>query len=580
MDKQKITSAELYKRLLKYVAPYWKLFVVAILGSIVYSSVDAWFVHFIRPLLNKGFIQRDSAFISWLPAIVLGAFFLRGCASIASNYFMASVARKVVRDFRVNLFRYYQMMSAVEFDKTTTGQLLSAMVYNVAQIANASADALSTFLQSIVLIVGLLLVMFHISWKLSAIYFITIPFIVFIVAVSSRRMRRLSLGVQDSMGEITSITEENIDGYKVIRAFGGQGYELKRFQKISNINLVRELKIVMAKSLSMSGVQFVAAIGFSVLIYLSTSQHVGLTAGSFASIIAAMLALLKPMKDLTNVNNKIQKGLAGAQAVFDVLDGKYEEDDGVKALDRTQGHIQFSDVTFSYEKSDEPVLEKISFEVLPGKILALVGRSGSGKSTIVSLLMRFYRCGQGELKLDGESIYDYVLSDYRQQFAYVSQNVVLFNDTVANNIAYGSSMDNASREEIIAAAKAAHAMEFIESLPQGLDTMIGEDGVLLSGGQRQRLAIARAILKKAPILILDEATSSLDSESEKFIQEALDQLMHQCTTIVIAHRLSTIQQADNIIVMDRGSIIEQGKHAELLDKRGYYAKLHAMQFQD
>ncbi len=575
-------SSRLYKRLLVYVLPFWPAFLVGILGSIVYSAVDAWLVHFMTPLLNKGFIQQDAFFIRWLPAIVITIFIVRGSANIASDYFMTFVARSVVMVFRQKIFQHYQQMPASEYDSSSTGNLLSTIVYDVEQIANASSDALTTFLQSIVLVIGLLIVMFNISWQLSCIYFAAIPLIVLVVSISSRRTRKLSLSIQASMGQTTSIAEENISGYKVVRTFCGQAYESARFSAAVKTNWIREMKLAMTKGLSISGVQLIAAIALSSIIYVATTSKVnGLSAGEFTSLVAAMLAILKPMRDITNVNNKIQRGLAGAQAIFTVLDKPIEVNEGAASVKGVESFIEFRKVNFKYNRAiTENVLDDISFSVQPKEIVALVGRSGSGKSSLVNLLMRFYPVGPGEIFLGGNDINQYELTQFRQYFAYVGQQVTLFNDTVANNIAYGPFRENVSREEVIAAAKMAHALEFIETMPLGFDTLIGDNGALLSGGQRQRLALARAIIKKAPVLILDEATSALDTESERYIQDALNMLMHQCTTLVIAHRLSTVQEANKIIVMDKGRVVEIGRHEELLAKRGYYSRLYEMQFKD
>lgn len=570
----------LYKRLLTYVFPFWPIFFAGVLGSIIYSGVDAWLVHFMTPLLNKGFIDHDIQFVRWLPFIVIAIFLVRGGANILSDYCMTSVSRHVVRLFREKLFEHYHHMPASEYDKESTGNLLSTLMYNVEQIANASSDALTSFLQAFILVLGLLIVMFTISWQLSLIYFAAIPLIVLVVSLSSRRTRKLSLKIQESMAETTRIAEENISGYKVIRMFGGQFYEQSRFLKIININLARELSVAITKGLSTSGVQLVAAIVLASIIYVATSSSVSLSAGAFTSLIAAMLAILKPMRDITNVNNKIQRGLAGAEAIFSVLDTPVEINIGKDDIKNIQNHIKFNHLTFKYAFSDKVILSDVHFEIKPNEIVALVGRSGSGKTSLVNLLMRFYPVESSSIYLGGKDINEYELSIFRQYFSYVGQHVVLFNDTIANNIAYGPLKEKASRDDILEAAKVAHAMEFIQTLPNGLDTVIGENGSLLSGGQRQRLALARAILKKAPVLILDEATSALDTESEYYIQDALNQLMHQCTTLVIAHRLSTVKEANKIIVMDKGQVVEMGRHEELLAQRGYYARLYEMQFKD
>jgi len=570
----------IYMRLFTYVRRYWPALVIAIVASMLYSGIDAWFVHFLAPLVNNGLVAKNQHFLRWAPLTVLIAFVLRGLASFFSNYYIASVSRNVIMRLRQEMFAHLQQLPARFYDQSTSGQILSVILYSVEQVANASADVLATAVQSTFLIIGLLIVMFSISWKLSLLYFLIIPLITVIMRYASVRVRRLSLSIQDSMADITHCAEENIEGYKVVRAFGGQAYEIEKFNKASRINRHREMKVVAARAWSVSSVQLVAATALSVTLYVATLDisNAILSPGGFVALVAAMLALLKPMKDLTTMQNKLYRGIAGAQTVFELLDQKPEQDTGTKTLLRAQGKMQLSHVGFSYD-NDQVVLQNINFTVQPGEIVAIVGRSGSGKSTLVSLLPRFYANFSGDIVLDDVSIRNYRLADLRRQFALVSQNVTLFNDTIANNIAYGR-FEEVSADEIAAAAKAAYCLDFIEQLPQGLQTRIGENGVLLSGGQRQRIAIARAILKGAPILILDEATSALDTESERYIQVALEDLMRHRTTLVIAHRLSTVEHADKIVVLDKGRLVEIGNHRELLALDGAYAKLYRMQFKD
>jgi len=581
IEPKHITNAYVtYKRLFTYVRRYWISLVIALVASAVYSGIDAWFVYFLKPLINKGLVAKDREFLRMAPVLVLVVFMLRGLASFFSNYNIASVSRNVIMKLRQDLFAHLQKLPARFYDHSTSGQILSVILYGVEQVANASADVLTTALQSTFLIVGLLIVMFKISWKLSLLYFIIIPLVTLIMRYTSKRVRRLSLSIQDSMGHLTHTAEENIEGYKVVRGFGGQEYESEKFNKATRTNRQREMKVVSARSWSVSTVQMVAAIALSTTLYVATWDIAGsiLSAGGFVTLIAAMLALLKPMKDLTTMQNKLYRGLAGAQTVFEMLDEKIEEDKGTRELNRAQGKLDFHHVGFAYQP-DRRVLEDIDFSINPGEIVALVGRSGSGKSTLVNLLPRFYANFSGDILLDDVSIRDYRLADLRRQFAMVSQHIILFNDTIRNNIAYGR-FSQASEAEIRSAAQAAYALDFIEQLPKGLDTLVGENGVLLSGGQRQRIAIARAILKNAPIFILDEATSALDTESERYIQSALDDLMRNRTTLVIAHRLSTVEHADKIIVLDEGRIIETGTHADLLSREGHYAKLYKMQFKE
>jgi len=575
-----INTLATYRRLLVYVRPYLFALFCALIASMVYSGIDAWFVYFLKPLINRGLVDREQDFLQLAPVMVLVVFMLRGLSSFVSNYYIAAVSRSVIMQLRKDLFTHLQKLPAQFYDHTSSGKLLSLMLYTVEQVASASADVISSAAQSIFLIIGLLIVMFCTSWKLSLIYFIIMPLIALIMRYTSRRVRRLSLLIQDSMANLTHVSEENIEGYRVIRSFGGEQYERDKFFSAVEKNRQQEMKTVTARSFSVSGVQLVAAIALSLTLYVATREISNsiLSPGGFVTLIASMLALLKPLKDLTNMQNKLYRGIAGAETVFAMLDENVESDLGSREIARSRGELELRKVNFAYNENIE-VLTDISFKVNPGEVVALVGHSGSGKSTLVNLFPRFYPEFSGEILLDGFSINEYKLTALRRQFAIVSQQVNLFNDTIRNNIAYGCLRD-ASLDEIKSAAQSAFALDFIENLPQGFDSLVGENGVLLSGGQRQRIAIARAILKNAPILILDEATSALDTESERYIQSALDAFMQNRTTVVIAHRLSTVEHADKIIVFDHGKIIEVGRHAELLNNNGHYAKLYKMQFRD
>ncbi len=580
MSKKKpiANALVIYSRLFGYVRHYWPALLFAMIGSAVYSGVDSWFVYFLKPLLNEGLVAKNQQFLRWAPLLVLVAFAIRGSASFLSNYFIAYASRNVIMRLRQDVFAHLQRLPARFYDNSSSAQVLAVLLYSVEQIANSSADVLTSAVQSFCLMIGLLTVMVTISWKLSILYFFLIPLVVVVMRMTSLRVRRLSLHIQDSITNLTHRAEENILGYKIVRAFDGQANEIEKFNSATRINRQREMKVIAARSFSISGVQIIAALALSVTIYIATLDinHSLLSPGGFVAMMAAMLAMLKPMKDLTAMQNKLYRGLAGAQTVFELLDEKPEDDSGTKTLQRANGKIEFSHLKFAYVP-EKTVLHDIHFEVMPGEVVALVGRSGSGKSTLINLLPRFYTDFSGDILLDDVSIRDYRLIDLRRQFAMVSQNVILFNDTVARNIAYGR-VTEVSEAEIYAAAKAAHVLDFVEQYPTGIHTLIGENGVLLSGGQRQRIAIARAILKNAPILILDEATSALDTESERYIQSALQALMRERTTLVIAHRLSTVEHADKIIVMDQGAVVEVGNHEDLLARNGAYAKLYKMQF--
>lgn len=573
---------EVYKRLIKYVKPFLGTFLIAVVANIAFSGIDSTFAYLLKPILNKGFIKPDPFFLKWIPLLIVGLFVLRSIMNVVGSYCMSLVARSVVMGLRRNIFEHFLRLPCSFYDHNSSGQLLSLLVYNAAQISSSTTNAVITIVQSGALVIGLLVVMFTISWQLSLVFFATIPVIALLVKISSMRMRRLSKNAQEAMGSITHVTEETLEGYKVVRTFGGEDYERTKFHKATEGQVNWELKLVIVNALSNSSVQLIGVSALATMIFMATN-HIGVThmsAGSFTAVVASMMALLKPMRDLTSVNSIIQRGLAGAESIFALLDEPVEQDKGTKSLSRVAGNIEYKNVCFEYRENDKRILHNISVTIPAGKCYALVGRSGSGKSTFVGLLPRFYDIKEGEIFIDGHNIFDIKLSALRQQFAQVSQHVTLFNDTIANNIAYGCHDKPVSETEIIAAATAAHAMEFIEKLPNGIHTRVGENGVLLSGGQRQRLAIARAILKNAPILILDEATSALDTESERHIQAALDEVMKNRTTLVIAHRLSTIENADCILVMDHGHIVEMGTHAELMAKQNYYYRLHNMHFQD
>jgi subfamily B ATP-binding cassette protein MsbA len=568
----------LYKRLLAYVKPFWPMLVLGLVANMLYSAIDAGFTYMMRPIFDKSFINIDIAFIKTLPLMLLTGITVRGLVSALGSYSMTWVARSVVKELRQRVFSHIIRLPADYYDKASSGELLSKILYDVEQVAQVSADALSDFVQNTCLIVGLLTVMMVICWQLSLMFLLTVPFIGLLVNHTNKRVRRVSGRVQKNMGDVTNIASEVIDGYKVVRIFNGEAYETSKFNAATEMSRINDMKIAFSKAINVSGVQCIFAVGIALIIFsaIQLATVLVVSAGSFLAIIVAMLQLIKPMKTMTSLNATIQRGLAGAESVFSLLDLMCEPNIGKKLQTRAKGNICFEQVSFAYRQGPL-VLHDINVTINAGEMVAFVGPSGSGKTTITSLLPRFYEPTSGQILLDGTPIQDLSPQSLREQIALVSQHVTLFNDTLANNIAYGR--QEVSREQIITAAKQAYAHEFIEQLPKGYDTIVGENGVLLSGGQRQRLAIARAILKDAPILILDEATSALDSESERYIQEALEHLMKNRTTLVVAHRLSTIMRADKIMVMRQGSLVEQGDHQTLLASDGHYAHLYKTQQQ-
>ncbi|MGM7318771.1 lipid A export permease/ATP-binding protein MsbA [Idiomarina sp. ST10R2A5] len=578
MDSQ-IKKKTTFKRLLGYIKPYKAAFTLAIICMIGYSAIDTLFLSQIETLIDDGLTEQDSKILLYGALFVPFVFILRGLLNVASSYFLHWVGFKVVTKMRQQLFDHMMKLPVSFHDQHSTGDLISKITYDTQQVAEASSRALLVLIKEGAFVIGLLGLMFYQSWQLSLVFLVVGPLIAKVVGVVSKRFRKVSSRIQTAMGNVTTTAEQMINGHKVVVMHQGQKGESARFSEINNITRNQNMKLVNTRAISTSVIQFIASLSLSmVLVIASFPEMLGeLSAGAFTTLLTAMIMLLRPLKQLTNVNSDFQRGIAAATSVFDILDEPIEIDKGSRVIDRAAGDIVFEDVTFAYQKDDEPALQQINFSVKQGKTLALVGRSGSGKSTISNLLTRFYDVEQGRILLDGYNINDYKLKCLRRQFALVSQNVTLFNDTIANNIAYGAAKE-LSREQITKAAEQAYVTEFTDNMPKGLDTMVGENGVMLSGGQRQRIAIARALLQDAPILILDEATSALDTESERHIQDALGTLRQNRTAIVIAHRLSTIENADEIIVMDNGEIVERGTHQQLLDHEGAYYQLHNLQF--
>ena len=584
MQNQKLqddfSTVQTFKRLWPMIKPYKAGLVVAG-GALVFNALaDSGLIYLLKPLLDEGFGEADHSFLKLMAFVVIGVIFLRGATSFVSNYCLAWVSGKVVMNMRRRLFKHLMFMPVSFFDRNPTGKLLSRITYDSEMIANSSSNSLITIVREGAYIISLLAVMFYTSWELTIVLFIIGPIIAVLIRTVSKIFRKLSKNMQDSMGELTSTTEQMLKGHKVVLSFGGQYVEEERFNQVSNDMRRKGMKMVTADAISDPVVQIIASLALAAVLYLATTPLIAndnLSAGSFTVVFSSMLAMMRPLKSLTNVNSQFQRGMAACQTLFAILDLEPEKDNGSYKAEPAKGEVEFKNVSFAYQGKNELTLNHISFKLPAGKTIALVGRSGSGKSTIANLVTRFYDIEQGEILLDGVNIKDYRLSNLRENCAVVSQQVHLFNDTIANNIAYAAK-DKYSREEIIAAAKAAYALEFIEKLPQGFDTVIGENGASLSGGQRQRLAIARALLRNSPVLILDEATSALDTESERAIQAALEALKKDRTVLVIAHRLSTIENADEILVIDHGEIRERGTHQQLLDLNGVYKQLHNMQF--
>ncbi|WP_039959846.1 lipid A export permease/ATP-binding protein MsbA [endosymbiont of Riftia pachyptila] len=575
----KLTSKTLYLRLLGYVKPYRRLFALSIFFTVLLALTEPMLPALLKPLLDGSFVEKDPQTIRLMPFALVGVFLLRALTSYASTMTINAVSTRVVMDLRNQIFDKLLCLPNRFYDDNPTGTVLSKVTFNVEQVAAASTEVLIVLVRDSVAVLGLVSYMLWLNWRLTLVVFLLAPIIVLIVRLISKRLRRLSHSIQSSMGEMTHVLEEAIQGNQVIKLFGGQAYESGRFREISNWVRRYHMKRVAAASISSPAGQMVMVLGLAGMLYFASIQSLNdqLSVGSFVSFIAAIVMLLSPLKKLIRINEQLQQGLAAAESVFDLVDEPSEADQGQRPIERLSGQIHFERIHFSYQGASEPALRDIDLKIATGETVALVGPSGSGKSTLASLLPRFYELNQGRILLDGIDCREMPLAQLRNNIALVSQDVTLFNDTVEANIAYGL-MRGTPRDKVLEAARAAHAIEFIEQMPDGIETLIGEDGTRLSGGQRQRLAIARALLKDAPILILDEATSALDNESERYIQEALQTLTQNRTTLIIAHRLSTIESADRILVMEQGRIIEQGDHTSLMARNGVYRTLYDTQF--
>jgi len=571
----------IYGRLWRYVLPHKAIGFVAIAAMAATAAVEATMVWLVEPLMDETLVAHNLETTRWLPFAFIIIFIGRGLAGFATESSLGWIGRSVISDLRRNVFRKYLTLPSKFIETHSAGPMLSRMTYNVEMVAESVTNVVTVMVRDFLTVLAAIGVMFYQSPRLLGFVLILLPVIALLIRFLSKAFRRYSSRIQDSVGEVSQVTDEVLEGNRVVKIFGGHDYEMQRLVDADEWNRRQNLKLIRSRSLGVAVTQIIFGVGVAGVIYAAgiESLNGGLSPGSFMSFFGAMMLMLQPLRRITNINAVLQRGIAAGDSLFQIIDEPDEVDSGTLELGRAKGQVEYRKVGFSYRGDDSPVLKGVSFSAEPGQTIAIVGHSGSGKSTLVGLLPRFYDAISGEVLLDGHPVTDYTLASLRENISLVSQEIVLFNDTIENNLAYGQ-LRRSSRAEILQAAEAAHILDFVKELPDGFETMVGDRGILLSGGQRQRIAIGRALLKNAPVLILDEATSSLDSKSERRIQEALDALMAERTTLVIAHRLSTVEKADQIIVLDEGRVVESGTHATLLKHEGRYASLYRMQFSD
>ena len=575
--RQPSSERVLLARLFRYVRPHWRVFALGVVAMMLTGSTETALPAIMQHLLDDGFGGKGNPQLMWTaPLMIIGLFVGRGMFTFTMNYAMNEVSNSVLYDLRKQMFDRLVQMPVSYFSTHSAGTIIARLVNDVQNVTQSLASVLVIMVRDTCVILGLLGWLLYLNWQLTMIAFVLIPMVALAVGAFSRRMRRLSGEQLRYTGELTSVVGEAIHGNPVIKVYAGQEHERSRFAAASRQLQGFARRMTVASSLLVPITQVMAAVAVSLVIALALyqSQQDRTTVGGFVSFLTAMLMILNPLKHLADVNGQLQRAFAAADAVFHFIDEPIENDHSTREIGRAKGALRFEDVRFGYEGSTSLALKGIDLEIKAGETVALVGGSGGGKTTLANLLPRFYSVTDGRILLDDIPIESLKLESLRRQIAWVSQQVMLFNDTIANNVAYGSRR-GASEADVRAALDAAYLTEFVASLPDGINTMIGDNGIRLSGGQRQRLSIARALLKNAPILVLDEATSALDNESERFVQAALDKLMHGQTTLIIAHRLSTIEKADRILVLDDGRIVESGTHAELIELGGLYARLHA-----